>query len=252
MALVPAVRRGDAEAMRILRRRRPLPPVDVAGATDPGPRPDNQDRWAVGPGWALVCDGVGGHRGGATAAEAAVAAARRHLPADPTAAARAANAAVVAGRSRDPDVADMATTLTTAVRTGPRSWTVVQVGDSPAWVVGLDPEAARAVTWDHNVVGDLVRAGALTAEEAVGHRGRHVVTRAIGIAEEVEPESFVVDLSDDEALVLASDGLSDVVVPADAVPVVAAAPTAEAAAHGLVALALARGTRDNVTAVVVR
>ncbi len=144
----------------------------------------------------------------------------------------------------------MATTLTTAVRTGARRWTVVQVGDSPAWVVG--PTVARAVTWDHNVTGDLVRSGALTVEQAVGHRGRHIVTRAVGIAGTVEPELFEVDLAEGAALVLASDGLSDVVAPADAVPVVAAAPTAADAAHGLVALALARSTRDNVTVVVAR
>lgn len=266
--------------MRIRRRRQRWAASDIGGATDVGHRDENQDRWAVDPAWAVVCDGVGGHTGGATAAELArntVAArlgplgggfagdslsgqvSRRRFAGDSLGrdatvvlrrAAGAANDAVVAGRSTAPDRADMATTLTVAVRHGPRRWVVLQVGDSPAWVVG--PATARSVTWDHNLVGDLVRAGALTAEEAVGHKGRHVITRAIGIGPTVEPELFTVDLEPDEALVLASDGLSDVASPAEVVPLVAAAPDAATAARDLVALALERGTRDNVTVVVIR
>jgi protein phosphatase len=248
--------------MRLPRRRSHPSPADIAGASDPGPRPENQDRWAAGPGWAVVCDGVGGHAGGAVAAQTAldvvvahlvgaaprtVAAAERVL----RAAAEAANAAVRAGRTADPAVADMATTVTAAVLVG-RRWIVLQVGDSPAWRVG--PTTARSVTWDHNLVGDLVRTGALPAADAIGHRGRHIVTRALGPAAEIEPELFTVVPHPGEALVLASDGLSDVAGPEAAVPIcaTATAPDAAGAARALVALALGRGTRDNVTVVVAR
>jgi serine/threonine protein phosphatase PrpC len=241
------------------------PSPDVAGATDTGPRAENQDRWAAGPGWAVVCDGVGGHAGGAVAAQTALDVVVAHLAGGPArsagdaegrlrAAATAANAAVAEGRAAGPAVADMATTLTAAVlvpgRRRRRRWVVLQVGDSPAWRVG--PATARSITWDHNLVGDLVRTGALAPDEAIGHRGRHVVTRALGTAATVEPELFTVDLAPGERLVLASDGLSDVAGPEAAVAPCAAAPTAEAAARALVALALARGTMDNVTVVVAR
>jgi serine/threonine protein phosphatase PrpC len=101
-------------------------------------------------------------------------------------------------------------------------------------------------------VGDLVRTGALDPEEAIGHRGRHIVTRALGTAPDVEPELFAVALEPGEALVLASDGLSDVAGPEAAVDACAAAPDAAAVAGALVTLALARGTMDNVTVVVAR
>ena len=272
--------------MRLPWRREPSSPIDladIAGATDAGPRPENQDRWASGPGWAVVADGVGGHAGGETAAQTALDVVVSHLaagpPATPAAAERVlreaaadANAAVVDGRAAGAGVADMATTLTAAIavparrrrRTGDRigrasarsdhgferRWVVLQVGDSPAWLLG--PAAARSITWDHNLVGDLVRAGALAPEDAIGHRGRHVVTRALGTAATVEPELFAVDVGPGDALVLATDGLSDVAGPEAAVAVCARAADPGAAAHGLVALALGRGTMDNVTVVVVR
>lgn len=246
----------------------PMPPVaaTVTGATDAGPRAENQDRWAAGPGWAVVCDGVGGHRGGAHAATTALDAVVAVLDgADPgrgtgtgdrlVRAAEAANAAVVAGRAADPAVGDMATTLVVAAHDatapppdgGGERWVVLQVGDSPAWHVTADD--ARSVTWDHSLVGDLVRAGALTPAEARAHPSRHVVTRAIGITPEVDPELFVVDLGPGELLVLCSDGLSDVAGP-EVVATVADRNPDDVAA-GLVAEALARGTRDNVTVVVV-
>ena len=250
--------------MRLPWHRSPLAPLDRAGATDTGPRAENQDRWATGPGWAVVCDGVGGHAGGAVAAQTALDVVVAHLtelPSDPAAAERvlreaanAANAAVAEGRAVGPAVADMATTLTAAVavpaRGDGRRWIVLQVGDSPAWRVG--PATARSITWDHNLVGDLVRAGALGPDEAIGHRGRHIVTRALGPAPTVEPEVFTVALEPGEALVLASDGLSDVAGPEAAVAACASAPDAAAAAQALVALALDRGTMDNVTVVVAR
>ncbi|HEX7133051.1 MAG TPA: protein phosphatase 2C domain-containing protein [Iamia sp.] len=250
--------------MRMPWRRVVPSPAAIAGATDPGPRPENQDRWAAGPGWAVVCDGVGGHAGGAVAAQTALDVVVAHLDAGlrPTAAtaervlseaAVAANTAVDAGRAAGPEVADMATTLTAAVavpgRGGHRRWIVLQVGDSPAWRVG--PTEARSITWDHNLVGDLVRTGALAPDEAIGHRGRHVVTRALGVAPTVEPEVFAVTLAPDETLVLASDGLSDVAGP-DAAVAACATPDVGAAAVALVTLALDRGTMDNVTVVVAR
>ncbi len=211
----------------------------------------------------MVCDGVGGHRGGARAAQlaldAVVAALARSDDDGDVArwligAAETANAAVVAGREADPTVADMATTLVVAARdpaggTAERErWVVLQVGDSPAWHVA--PATGRSVTWDHSLVGDLVRAGVLSPDDARGHPSRHIVTRAVGIASTVEPEVFALDLAPEDHLVLASDGLSDVLAPEE-VPQLAAVRDGRGLAHVLVDAALRRGTRDNVTVVVV-
>jgi protein phosphatase len=226
----------------------------IEGRSQAGPRRvENQDRWGAGPGWMVVCDGVGGHAGGAIAAQAAVDAVGARLDAGPVRSVRAAERrlrdaveaahdAVRAGRAADPALADMASTLTGAIAVRGRRWVIAQVGDSPAWRVG--PDRARAITWDHNLVGELVRAGALRPDQAIGHRGRHIVTRALGATPTVEPELFTVDLAADEALVLASDGLSDVAGPDDVIGTVD--PDA------LVLLAQGRGSMDDVTVVVAR
>ncbi|HEY8526264.1 MAG TPA: PP2C family serine/threonine-protein phosphatase [Acidimicrobiales bacterium] len=138
--------------------------VDAGAATATGPRPDNQDRVAVAPGWAIVSDGVGGHAGGGRAAQltvdtviATLEAAGSPSPEVLERAVAAANEAVRAGRRADPEVADMGATLTVAVvaAMGPDEsrWLIASVGDSPAWVVRADAPGA-------DLVGGVPPAGA--------------------------------------------------------------------------------------------
>lgn len=235
--------------------------MDVGSATDTGPRPDNQDRCAVSPGWAIVSDGVGGHAGGGLAAELTVEAVASVLDAAGTVdeqvlarAADAANDAVRTGRRDDPAVGDMGATLTVAaavsIGADESRWLVASVGDSPAWRVTAT--GAERLTQDHTLAAELARAGAITEADAARHPGRHVIIRSIGAEDRVEPDIGGTALRPGEALVLASDGLSDVVEAAEIHAVTTHAASAADAASRLVAAALARDASDNVTAAVVR
>jgi protein phosphatase len=235
--------------------------MDVGSATDTGPRPDNQDRCAVSPEWAIVSDGVGGHAGGGLAAELTVEAAISVLDAAGTVdenvltrAVESANDAVRAGRRDEPAVADMGATLTIAaavsVGADESRWLVASVGDSPAWRVTAT--GAERLTQDHTLAAELARAGAITEADAARHPGRHVIFRSIGAEDRVEPDIGATSLRPGEALVLVSDGLSDVVDAAEIHAVTTSAATAAVAASRLVAAALAREATDNVTAAVVR
>jgi serine/threonine protein phosphatase PrpC len=235
--------------------------IDIGTATAVGGRADNQDRLAVGPTWAVVSDGAGGHAGGARAAELAVAAMADGLRAldrtpDPALLAdlvAGANAAVHDARAEDAAVATMAATLTAAVATaisadGSR-WLLANVGDSPAWRAAAS-DLSR-VTREHNVAAELLRAGALSPEAARSHPGRHLITRAMGAAAAVEADIAEVALAPGDALVLASDGI-EVLEPTELLGVLEGAADAQEAADRLVGAAVARGAPDNVTAVVVR
>jgi protein phosphatase len=173
---------------------------------------------------------------------------------------RRAHGAVRAGRAADPSVGRMAATLTAAAASavGPDGsrWVVASVGDSPAWHVGA--AGATRVTVDHTLAGELLRAGAISPAEAAAHPGRHTIVRSIGGDGETDPDLVRVELRPGEALVLASDGVSDVLdddavaaTLADGGRDLVAGGDPQAAADRLVTAALAAGTTDNATAVVV-
>ena len=96
---------------------------------------------------------------------------------------------------------------TTAVADQASEWLVCNVGDSPAWMVG--ETGAVRVSQDQNIAADLLRAGSITAAAAKQHPGRHVVTQAIGVRPHVVPSMRQVVLRPGDALVVASDGLSE-------------------------------------------
>jgi serine/threonine protein phosphatase PrpC len=237
-------------------------PIDVGWATATGGRADNQDRCRAAPTWAVVSDGAGGHRGGARAAELVVAAAEGVLERSGRSTVdlvvERANTAVRAARAADPSVAAMAATLTLALAVDlapDRSrWLVANVGDSPAWRVTTEASAHR-LTRDHNVAAELQRAGALSADEAREHPGRHHITRAIGIEPTALADVVEIELAAGDALVLASDGL-EVLGPPTLARLLAGATAGTATAHQsaelLVEAALQAQARDNVTVVVLR
>jgi serine/threonine protein phosphatase PrpC len=236
------------------------PLIEVGWATDVGGRSENQDRCAVSSRWAIVSDGLGGLAGGATAARLTVEAAAARLGsleenlegAVVEQAVMDANDAVLAGRTADKSIAGMCATLTlaaaTAVADDKSDWLVCNVGDSPAWL--LSAEGPLRVTEDQNVAADLVRAGRITAAAALQHPGRHVVTQAIGVGARVVPSMRAVVLRPGDALVVASDGLSE--LPDDVGDLLAGSASSEQMAAQLVRFALEEGATDNVTTAIVR
>src|SRR5262245_23260969 len=256
------------------RRRRPHPaarheadagwlpsPIAFGCATATGSRPDNQDRYAVGPLWAVISDGAGGAAGGALAAELTVREVVSCLDASDGAidaevldqAVTRANVVVRSRRATDAAVAAMAATLTLAVAIavhGKEShWLVVNVGDSPAWLV--DARGCTRVTEEHNVAAELVRSGAISRDAARLHPGRNLVTRAIGIADSVMVDPVAVTLHPCDQLVIASDGV-EVLNETEMQDAVSGASSATNAARRLVDAALTHGADDHVTVAVLR
>jgi PPM family protein phosphatase len=97
----------------------------------------------------------------------------------------------------------------------------------------------------------LVDDGRLSPEDAERHPQRSVITRALGIDPEVEFDLFTYKLQVGDRLLLCSDGLSDVVEPAQIRKVLLRVPSAQRAARELVTVANANGGPDNITVIVV-
>jgi protein phosphatase len=128
---------------------------------------------------------------------------------------------------------------------------VGHVGDSRAYLVH-EGQIFR-VTRDHSIVQEMVDRGLLTPQQAVHHPDANRITRALGMASEVEAEvrPQPVHHVTGDAFVLCSDGLSDLVDDHEILGIVGGEPAAQAAGK-LVDLANARGGHDNVTVIVLR
>jgi PPM family protein phosphatase len=242
-----------------------------AGRTDTGPvRTANEDHWHVDAarGLFIVADGMGGHQAGEVAAHLAVAEVVADLGAsagDAFAwplgceatlprpvnrighALRRANDAVYAAGVSDPALVGMGTTLTVLLVDDGQA-VIGSVGDSRAYLVrGAGIELlTHDDTWLASVLGND---GAREAA-ARSHPMRHVLTSVIGAREPARPEVLTRAVQPGDILVLATDGLHNV-VDDESIGRLVRGCGSEAAAQALVEAALARGTTDNVTVVVV-
>ncbi|WP_203073908.1 PP2C family protein-serine/threonine phosphatase [Falsiroseomonas ponticola] len=224
--------------------------------THPGTvRPRNEDafvdRGDIGL-WA-VADGAGGH-GAGDVASAAVAEALRDLPPGLSAAELLAQVrlrvgavhadlqarAAAAGPGRV-----IATTLVLLLARGGH-FACLWAGDSRAYL--LRDGALQRLTRDHSLVQDLVDGGVIDEAEAEGHPQANVITRAVGGHGTLELDKVSARFAAGDLFLLCSDGVFKAVPEAEIGTMLAAGQGAGA----VIEAALARGARDNVTAVVVR
>jgi PPM family protein phosphatase len=202
----------------------------------------------------IVADGMGGHRGGATASRLAAETVKaQYLGSDtpdiPTALRESlsrANARIYSEAQSNPDLRGMGTTTSVlAVKDG-AGW-LAHVGDSRIYMVR--DGAIKQLTDDHSLVATMVREGLLTSAEAETHPRRNVLQRSMGVAEDVEIDvRGPIELRQGDVFILCSDGLHGV-VKEDELNEIARMPI-EAAADEFLRRALERGAPDNVTVIV--
>jgi protein phosphatase len=109
----------------------------------------------------------------------------------------------------------------------------------------------QQLTRDHSQVEALKSLGVITDEEARHHPAQHMITRAVGATDLLELDDDAIEVADGDVFLLCSDGLSNEISDAEILAVLTTV-TCERASDELVELAIARGGRDNVTAVVVQ
>jgi serine/threonine protein phosphatase PrpC len=227
----------------------------VAGsATDQGQRRENnEDAYLVDVDHSLyaIADGMGGHRGGEVASRTAIEALRAAFARGDAIgdAITTANTAVIARAAGHGDLEGMGTTLTAVTVGGPRELLFGHVGDSRAYL--LHDGELRRVTEDHSLVGELVRGGRLTEEQAEAHPQRAIVTRALGIDEQVDVDVYAVEVESGDRVIICSDGLTDMLRERDVERIARTVRDPQQASEQLVAAANDAGGEDNITVVVV-
>ncbi len=236
--------------------------MNVYGITDRGlVRKQNQDCFdscTLENGiFAVVCDGMGGARGGNVASRMAVDyvidVVERTKHGEPGAvmneALAEANAAVRQRSLTDPECSGMGTTLVAAWLQENLHAFVLNVGDSRAYHVS--PSGISQITRDHSLVADLVARGKITPEEARTHPNKNIITRALGTDRHTPGDLFEIDLNAGEYILLCSDGLSNVVTEQEILYEVIYGGADETCCRRLLEIAMHRGAPDNVTAVLI-
>lgn len=225
-----------------------------AVATDPGRRRrHNEDAYVCEPPLYAIADGMGGAQAGEVAsglAAAVLSEAGGEEQGEERVASliQEANRRVFRRSSEDAAASGMGTTMTVAlVDRATGSIALGHVGDSRAYRV----RAGELVqlTDDHSLVGELVRSGKLSVEEAEAHPQRSVITRAVGTEPEVDVDTFTVEAEPGDLYLLCSDGLTDMVSDREILSVLAGADDLDRAARALVDAANAGGGEDNITVV---
>jgi serine/threonine protein phosphatase PrpC len=147
----------------------------------------------------------------------------------------------------NPKLAGMGTTLTAASLVDGEVF-IVYVGDSRAYLF-RDGTMAQ-LTRDHTLAQRLLDAGVLGPQEAKLASSRHVLTNALGGVPGVRGEIVKFRLAGGDRLLLCTDGLNDMVSDDLIAELLRRNPRPEDACQALVAAALERGGRDNVTVIV--
>lgn len=161
---------------------------------------------------------------------------------------RAANAEVWSAAQANSARRGMGTTLTAMLVVGRRCF-VAHVGDSRAYLIrGVE---VRRLTEDHSVVNELRRRGKLTQEALSKVAHKNAITRAVGVFENVEVDTFHILAAPGDRFVLCSDGLHRYLDTDDALRPLLEGVTEEAATQRLIDYANECGGADNITAVVV-
>lgn len=240
--------------------------MKIVAATDVGLlRDNNQDSYtaceiAGGAVLAVVCDGMGGAAEGALASKTAVRLIRERIALNYhngmsdlsvksllISTLENANKEIYSISLSDEKYEGMGTTVVAAILTEKYVY-IAHAGDSRAYM--RTGGNLVQLTRDHSVVQSMIENGEITADEAVNHPKKHIITRALGVDSEIKIDFCQEDFDDEEILLLCSDGLTNFCSPDEVLNL-----TGDDAyfdyAERLVSAANHNGGGDNITVVAV-
>ena len=235
----------------------------IYSATDVGQkRKMNQDYVFVSegpvgnlPNLFTVADGMGGHNAGDYASSHAVRILvdeiREDADYNPVKVIRhaieAANTEIRNRAQEDENLRGMGTTMVVATIVDQYAY-VANVGDSRLYVI---QDGIRQVTRDHSLVQEMVRIGGINKEEARSHPNKNIITRAVGLEQDLSVDCFRRPLKPGNIVLLCSDGLTDMLEDEEIYRILTGEGTIQQRAQALVQAANDNGGRDNIAVIVI-
>ena len=202
----------------------------------------------------IVADGMGGHNAGDYASKFVVQVLKKELAKSREDGPRAmlkkaiasANHQLIAESKTDAKLEGMGTTLVAA--------TVIEhtlyfanVGDSRLYLLN---DEIRQLSKDHSLVQEMVRLGGLNAEEAKHHPDKNIITRAIGVKEDIEIDFFEYRLKKGDMILMCTAGLSNMVEDEEIFQIVRSSRDVVEAVEQLIERANSNGGKDNIGVIV--
>jgi protein phosphatase len=204
----------------------------------------------------VVCDGMGGHAGGATASKIAVGCILQFLSKEKYADIRTAlgdalefaNLQILGAASENPELQGMGTTACALVYQDNKAW-IAHAGDSRIYLYVAKEKRLHRLTKDHSYVQGLVEQGIIYQEEAENHPDKNRILKALGIKEELKPEILEKPIlpAKNDIFLICSDGLSGMVSDKEIEKILAEKTDMKAKETALMSAAKAAGGTDNIT-----
>ncbi len=245
-----------------------IPTLDIYGLTDEGlVRDHNEDfiSWSADYGLVILADGMGGHNAGEVASELAVKsvtdALEEVLSPDVQDACKLdskevvrdavifANDEINLHAKTHPECNGMGTTIVMTLFCNDKV-ILASVGDSR--IYRFRKGKLKQVTTDHSLVQEMIDNGYMSEEEAINSTNRNLITRALGIAEDVDVDVAEQSIEKNDIYLLCSDGLSDMITD-DKIfsTLVKSRQDLKRASKDLIELAKEHGGHDNVSVILV-
>ena len=206
----------------------------------------------------VLCDGMGGHSGGAIACKKCINVFKKEFNKSKYTNSEEAklwlykmilkaNKEIISVGYKDSSLRGMGTTFVVAVIL-PDIMYVANIGDSRLYVIG---DEIKQITLDHSLVEELIRTGQLDRKKVRFHPDRNVITRALGTGNTAVPDFFEVTLKKNEKVLLCSDGLTNMVEDDEIRDIVMQKQFVDKTCEQLVKRANYYGGKDNIGVVVV-
>ncbi len=206
----------------------------------------------------LVADGMGGHNAGEVASGLCCDYCVEYLSQNPDnlddpaellrLAVESANDRIFKQSQSTPEQSGMGTTLTMCTIIDSKMY-FAHVGDSRLYVI--DSLGISRISHDHTVFEELIRLGEITPEMAADRPDKHMLTRAVGTDDYVKADIMAVDIKEAKAIMIASDGLSNMVEEADMFDIYKSESNLESCVEKMINRANQLGGRDNITLILI-
>lgn len=147
-----------------------------------------------------------------------------------------------------PEYAGMAATLVMALYTE-KDLFIAYLGDSRAYLVKQG--VLQQLSEDHSLLQQLLASGTISEEQAIQHPDRHQLVQFIGMATQPRPDVIHLSRTQEEKVLLCSDGLTNMLSEQQIEAIVLQETSAEACCKGLIDAANTAGGKDNITVLLI-